>query len=66
MLWFLYISQCKTNKVNIMMIRNVEVIADKKSNNFIIYKTDSEGFHHSIFLTPEEMFALKNILDSMK
>jgi hypothetical protein len=49
-----------------MMIRNVEVVADKKSNNFIIYKTDSEGFHHSIFLTPEEMFALKNILNAIK
>jgi hypothetical protein len=48
------------------MIRNVEVVADKKSNNFIIYKTDREGFHHSIFLTPEEMFALKNILNTIK
>jgi hypothetical protein len=49
-----------------MMIRNVEVVADKKSNNFIIYKTDSEGFHHSIFLTPEEMLALRNILNTIK
>jgi hypothetical protein len=38
-----------------MKKNNIEVIKDKKSKTFILYKTDSEGFHHAIFLTPREI-----------
>jgi hypothetical protein len=36
----------------------IEITKDKKSPTYIITKTDSEGFHHQINVTPEEVLDL--------
>lgn len=38
----------------------VEIDKDKKSNTYIITKTDSEGFHHQLNVTEEELIKLAN------
>lgn len=40
----------------------IDIKKDKKSSTWIITKTDSEGFHHQINLTKEEMGQLLCIL----
>jgi hypothetical protein len=49
-----------------MRKNNIEVIKDKKSKTFILYKTDSEGFHHAIFLTPREIDDAIELLSTLK
>ncbi len=36
----------------------IEINKDSKSKTWIITKTDSEGFHHQINVTIEELFEL--------
>lgn len=38
---------------------------DRKSNNFIIMKTDSEGFHHQLWLTRQEMEVLAGLINKI-
>jgi len=40
----------------------VEITKDKKSPVYIITKTDKEGFHHQLHLTPGEM---KELIDAL-
>ena len=49
-----------------MKKNNIEVITDRKSKTFILYKTDSEGFHHVIFLTPQEIDDAIELLSALK
>ena len=40
----------------------IEIKKDRKSPTWIITKTDSEGFHHQLNLTAEEMDELKKLI----
>lgn len=40
----------------------VDIKKDSKSSTWVITKTDSEGFHHQVNLTNEEMRDLMSLL----
>lgn len=38
---------------------NIQIVKDKKSECYFIYKIDNEGFHHSLQLTYNELRQVK-------
>lgn len=40
----------------------IELSKDKKSETYIITRTDSEGFHHQLNITQSEMEKLRDLI----
>lgn len=50
-------------KIGTIRKENIIIKEDKKGNNFILYKIDSEGFHRTLFLNEREMKSLIGLLN---
>lgn len=42
---------------------NIELSKDGKSSMYILTKIDSEGFHHSIFVSKEELVEISKLIN---
>lgn len=44
---------------------NIELSKDGKSSMYILTKIDSEGFHHSIFVSKEELVEISKLINNV-
>ena len=59
------VAQKIADKENMNRKTSIELSKDGKSSMYILTKIDSEGFHHSIFVSKEELVEILKLINNV-